>query len=274
MLQRMPEAEVAAWPRSEYRPSCERTRICLVCFGVAPLSDVPLSRTRFGLPDRNLASQLDVREYARNAYPEWFAGWWSDALGVYARQDLGPAFERLMKCDLCQTLQLEVADTPDLTPLQTAWGMARWLCERGALFVLDVYACRFHERQLLLSYPLEALAVERELKLVFETEASEHGLHLLHTRGMCKFARQELLAYVRPEDAELAGALLNQCAQRLIAGALIEDLKLSIAEDTALVARPYENRPLLEALGLHSAALLARDDGQPLAGIAGAAEPR
>jgi len=80
--------QVAAWPRPQFTSGGKgaRTTITFVCFGKAPLADMDLSRSRFGLPDAQLLNHIDVREHQRAASGEWFENWWAGAFGVHAAQ--------------------------------------------------------------------------------------------------------------------------------------------------------------------------------------------
>src|SRR5688500_3649451 len=110
----MADASVAAYPRPYFRASEWRTSIFFVCFGKAPLSDVPLSRSRFELPGGELASQVELREHRREASRQWFEDWWSSSFGVIAAQDLGEDLALLTTSDVCFTLKLDLPDQPDL----------------------------------------------------------------------------------------------------------------------------------------------------------------
>ena len=95
----MADASVAAWPRPHFRASEQRTNIFFVCFGKAPLSDVQLSQSRFGLPGSELASRVDLREHRREVSRQWFEDWWSSSFGVIAAQDLGEDLALLTTSD-------------------------------------------------------------------------------------------------------------------------------------------------------------------------------
>lgn len=264
----MADSDSVAWPRPYFRAGELRTSIFFVCFGKAPFTGLALEPGRFGLPSSELASRVDVREYRRDAKRQWFEDWWSAAFGVIAQQDLQADLPLLTTSDTCFTLQFDLPDQPDLSPLQTAWGLARWLCARGADVVLDVPAFRFRSRQDVEQLSFERADVARDVKLVLESDASEQGLHLLHTRGLCKVARPELLGWVRPEDAAILGGAFNQIARTLMEGAAPDQIRLRLTDALELSTRPSGERALIDSLGLQSAVELVRSDGSPLAGIA------
>jgi hypothetical protein len=263
----MADASVAAWPRPYFNASEQHTSIFFVCFGKAPLSDLQLSQSRFGLPGAELAGQVDLREHRRATSKQWFEDWWSSSFGVIAKQDLGDDLPLLTTSDICHTLKLDLPDQPDLAPIQTIWAMSRWLCARGASIVLDVHAFRYRTRAQVEELGFDAADVLRDVKLVLETDATQDGLHLMHTRGLCKFARPELMCFIDPNDASMMGRVLNQLARTLMEGASTERLRLRVSEGVELVTRAANDRSLVESLGLEAAVSLVRADGAPLAGI-------
>ncbi len=258
----------SVWPRPYFKAGELPTKIFFVCFAKGPLAELELDRARFGIPSAELVHGLDVREHRRAAVKEWFEGWWSGSFGVIAERDLGSDSPLLTDSDLCLTIRLELPDRGDLAPLQTVWGVARWLCARGASVVLDVHAFRFRTRGAVESLAFEGSDLERDVKIVLENQPTRDGLHLLHTRGLCKVARPELVCFVRPEDAAAAGRVVGQIGRTLIEGALPSQIRLRPADGVEIVTAPARDRALLDSLGIESAVELERGDGVPLAGIA------
>ena len=264
----MADAVVPAWPRPYFKATEQQTKIFFVCFGKAPLSELPLSRARFGLPESDLLNHIDVREHHRATDKAWFEAWWSGAFAAVAERDLGPDLPLLTTSDVCFSLGLELGDQADLSPQQSVWGLARWFCERGAHVVLDVHAFHFRTRQDLDQLDFAGADVLRDIKLVLEAEPTRDGLHLLHTRGLCKFARPELMCFVGPDDAALLGRAMNQVARTLMEGAGAEQIRLELGEGVELSTVTTTDSRLIESLGLEAAVMLARSDGASLAGIA------
>lgn len=259
---------VPAWSRPLFQESPQPTKILFVCFGRAPLAEVEISGARFGLPSRELAAQVDVREHRREAKPGWFESWWGDAFGTIAQRDLGQSLPLLTHSDVCFTLSLTIPDQADLAPLQTVWGLSRWLCARGASVVLDVHAFRYRTRMEVEALPFEESDVERDVKIVLETAPTRDGLHLMHTRGLCKAARPELLSFIRPDDADAMGRFMSQVARTLLEGAVAPQIRLRVSEGVELVTMPSPEPSLVASLGLEAGVTLGRSDGESLAGIA------
>jgi len=269
----MADEQVVTWPRPYFKAGEQPTKIFFVCFGKAPLAEVEPTRARFGLPSAEWAKRVEVREHRRAAGRAWFEDWWAGAFGVIAAQDLGEDLALLTTSDVCYTLSLESADQADLAPLQSVWGIARWLCARGMSVVLDVHAFRFRTRADVDALEFAESDVQRDVKLVLETDATEDGLHLLHTRGLCKCARPELLCFIEQDDAGLMGRVVNQLARTLLEGASPSQIRLRVADGVELVTSPASNRALIDSLGLEAAVMLARSDGAPLAGVGRLAKP-
>ena len=263
----MTDSGAAVWPRARYTATRQRTQIFFVCFGRAPLSQVVLSRSRFGLPRPELFDQVDIREHQRSDSRAWFENWWSASFGFIARRELGSALDLLTSSEQCVTLSLDAPDQSDLAPVQTMWGLVRWLCERGCDVVLDVHSFRFRTRGAVESLGFEGPDLQRDVKLVFETSPTEGGLHLMHTRGLCKFARPELLAYITPDDVEALEPMMLEGARLLMEGTTATELRFRTSSDVELVTKPSPDTTLVESLGLGAAGLLARSDGAPLAGV-------
>lgn len=257
----------SVWPRPYFTAGDLPTKLLFACFAKAPLVEVELDRARFGLPSRELVPGLDVREHHRAAVPDWFEGWWRGSFGVIAERDLAQDLAQLTGSDLCVSVRLELPDRPDLAPLQAAWGVVRWLCARGASVVLDVHAFRFRTRAAVEQLGFEGSDLERDVKIVLENQPTRGGLHLLHTRGLCKVARPELVCFIRPDDVGAMSRLVSQIARTMMEGALANQIRLRAAEGVELVTAPCADRGLLDSVGLEAAVELGRSDGAPLAGI-------
>lgn len=264
----MVDESVTAWPRPYFKATEQTTQLFFVCFATAPLRDLPLSLSLFGLPSAQLLERVDVREHPRASGREWFENWWAESFGVIAQQDLGAQLPLLTTSQSCVSLALELPDQADLAPQQTIWGLTRWLCARGAGVVVDVHALRFRTRTEVEALGFDGADVQRDVKLVFETSPTQGPLHLMHTRGLCKFARPELMAFIEPGDMEAAGGLMNQASRALMEGAAAEQLRIGVPGGVQLVTAATADAALVDSLGLSRAVTLQRSDGAALAGVA------
>ena len=72
--------------------------------------------------------------------------------------------------------------------------MARWLCSLGASAVLDGFPILWRPAPEILGWsPDRELNIDREISVTFETDERFGRAHVLHTRGMGKFARFDLI---------------------------------------------------------------------------------
>lgn len=250
------------------------SEVFLVCFSDGPLAaDVPLQSNRFGLPSAEAATRVEIRRHVRHDDPVWFDGWRNDSLLAVARQDLGPTSNALVEAAECHTLVASAEDSADLVHLQACWACARWLVARGATVVLDAHAVTFLPAAAVAGVPPDApFDIRREVRLVYETDATlPRGGHVLHTRGLRKLGRPDLLAVVGPEDVELVSGVIWQVAAGMADGwspaqrhGLDLDDRLTlylVADDSSLPAR----------LGLNNDALrLVQNESDDLIGLQGA----
>jgi len=105
-------------------------------------------------------------------------------------------------------------DPPDLGYLQGAWAVSRWLCSLGATAVLDAFPITWKPASEILGWrPERPFSIDREISVTFETDARFGRRHLLHTRGMGKFARFDLLTKIQPSERDKAAEVLLGLAQ-------------------------------------------------------------
>jgi hypothetical protein len=264
----MADDRAPVWPRPYFKAGELQTKIAFVCFGRAPLGEVELGLSRFGLPSAELAREVQMREHQRKSAAAYFQGWWSGSFGVIAARDLEGELALLTTSDVCFSLTFDGPDRADLAPAQTVWGLSRWLCTRGINVVLDIHAMRFRSRAEVEALDFAESDATRDVKIVLETDATRHGLHLMHTRGLCKFARPELMCFIEPSDAAVMGRAMNQIARTLMEGAVAEQIRLKVAGGIELRAAPGDEQALIKNLGLETAVTLRRSDGSAIAGVA------
>jgi hypothetical protein len=213
---------VPLWIRPDHNDAGRTAQIILIAFSTEPLAaEVPLSASEFGIPSEEAAAPLDVRTHARADDPEWFDGWVTGALRRGAEKELTEP-DRLDRATHCHTIAASVDDPPDLGVLQAAWAVARWLVARGCFALLDGGCARWMD-----GTALTALAPDRpfdfdaEVSFVFETDATGDLGHLLHTRGMAKFARPDLLTFADPADVQIHYQVLHTIAITLAEGTVM-----------------------------------------------------
>jgi len=195
--------------------------VLFVCFVNGPLrDDVKLQVDRFGVSSVASFRAVDVREHARETNVEWFENWRSGALRAVASDWLRGDLSALDAADRCFTFNVTVRDPADLAYLQSIWAICRWFFARGASVVLDVHTGRsFAPTDV--PEPAAAFDVKREVNVVYETDATEpHGGHVIHTRGMKKFGRPDVVAVCSSDDAPFVGEVIWQLAGAMSLGFL------------------------------------------------------
>lgn len=253
-------------------PAARTPHVMLAAFGTGALADgVPLSLARFGLPSAQHAAALDLRTIPRAADPAWFDNWRQGSLRAIAGDDLGPALAALDAADHVHLVIAEPAAPADLGYLQAAWGATRHLVARGAGIVLDVHAMTFRAAATLAAADA-ALDVRRELRVVFETDATRRGgAHALHTRGMRKFGAPDLVALCSAADAPLVGDVVGQLAELVALGGELALPRHGVdLDETATWYAVADEHGLADLLGLNNEARVLVDDrGHDLVGVLG-----
>ena len=243
------------WPRPHYRASALPMKMHFVCFAKQALDLPPMRAVDYGVVPGDALQAIDVTRHARDGAEEWFAGWWDNAFGEFAHMQLGAEFKTLTQTTVCYSVQLRLDDHADLSPLQAAWGVVRWLVDCGAGFVLDLHALKYRTGDDVREFDFGALKIGREISIANETSPTDDtGTYLIHTRGMTKFARPDLMFFRAPTiKVKTAGQMLNALALKLAEGALPEDLNDPKVSGAPITLRPFEDAALLAQLGIDCA---------------------
>jgi hypothetical protein len=212
---------VMRWERSAFASGGAENAFHLFCFSATPLKEgVVLSAERFGLPAGG-DSLLEVREIPRAVDPQWFDGFRSGALRTLAAEALGS----LAELDAAKTMVVVMAqrvDAPDLLHLQAGWAVAKWSVARGCSVVLDAQCNRFWRAADIAEWaPNRPFALSAEVNVVVEAEPTASQA-VLHTRGMKKFGRPDLVVEGVPASRwNAVAALLRQFASQQAMGAVL-----------------------------------------------------
>lgn len=245
-------------------------QVALFVFGKGPLAGGPeLSMARFGAPSREAVAGIGVQTIERARDAAWFDAFRSGSLRAIATQDLGPQLAELDAADHVHVVSAAPRAVTDLSYLQAAWAIVRWLGARGGQLVLDAMAMTF--------VPLahvqgagEPLDVRREVRVVYETNtARPDRAHALHTRGMKKFGAPDIVALCTDEDVPLVGQAISELADQVARGADLATPKhaVEIAPGVRWVAVADEHR-LGELLQLNNEARVLVDErGHDLMGV-------
>jgi hypothetical protein len=256
-------ASIAPWSRPAYRNTGQRAVIMLVAFADRDvLGPSPSLELRGVVPASAPTLGLDIRSHQRAADPDWFDGWRTGALRTIAEGQLVD-LERLDRATHCSSVRVELDDPADLTHLQLAWAVATWLAKAGCFAVLDGYAINWLPGSAVAALPPDRpFAVQKEISLVAETEPTPGFGHAVHTRGMIKFARPDLIAGVPAERIENTGRILNHLARMLADGhVLTPGQTLRFDGERTLAVRPYVPDGMIPEVNISNEALLLDDVG-------------
>ncbi len=261
-----------AWKFTSQPATPRAPQVLLIVFTQGSVGEsVDLSMSRFGAPSREAMDQCALRTIARAADTAWFDGWRQGSLRNIASTDLGADLGVLDAADHAHVIICEPKAPADLTYLQAAWAIARFIASRGPAVVLDAHAMTFQAGDKLQA-PGEPMDVRREVRVVYETDATrESGAHALHTRGLKKFGAPDLVALCTDRDARLVGHAIAELADALAHGTDLAKPKhaLQVAPGVTWFAVEDEHR-LADILQLNNVARVLVDDrGHDLMGVLG-----
>jgi hypothetical protein len=167
--------------------------------------------------------------------------WRTGAFRELAASQLGD-LRRLDAATGAYADHLRVGDPADLSHLQLVWATASALAARTPSVVLDVLAATWHPGAAVAQRAADRpFAVTAEISVIFERESTPRFGHAVHTRGMAKFARPDLIAGVPADQVHDTTRILNHLAARLADGhTLTPGQRLRFDGRRTLVVTPYE----------------------------------
>lgn len=209
----------SAWPRPLFTEGGGELTVSFVVYAPRLLTwDFTLLEE--GSPVRTLPEGLGVQLFARAEAPEFAE--WADAL--VGGSD-APQPEQLGAAQVWYDVGGRCASTTDLSALQAAWAVVRVLCRAGATGVWDSLAMRWT----LAAEVLAADPAQPELAAAWEVNAGElegvpgaEPLWMVHTLGLAKFGRRDLLAFGPARNVGFLRELLAGVAIDLIEGAVLD----------------------------------------------------
>lgn len=192
------------------------------------------------VPSTAPVDALDVRLHRHAESPEWVDGFRTGPLRNLAEREL-PDLRLLDAATCCYSIQVRVQDPADLTHLQLAWAVATAACRSGATAVLDVFAHDWSSAEAIAGLdPRRPFTVLREISVVAEADPSPGFGHAVHTRGMAKFGRPDLVMGVPKDQLGEAAEILNHLARMLAEGHLLNPgQQLRIDDAKTLRVVPY-----------------------------------
>jgi hypothetical protein len=253
---------ITPWSRTSFQPTGCRAAISLISFADRDVLEAASDlRLRGVVPENAPVACLDLRLHRYVDSPDWIDGWRTGAMRNIAARELGDDLGRLDTASCCYSIQVEVDDPADLTHLQLAWAVASHLAGSGSFAVLDAYACTWYPGPAVASLPPDRpFVIQREVSLTAETEPTPGFGHAVHTRGMVKFGRPDLIAGVPAERIEQTGRILNHLARMLADGQTLHPgQKLRIDGQRTLTVAAYQPDAAVPDVNLSNDGLLLVD---------------
>lgn len=260
-------SNATAWQRSAFQSGGFTNQFSLFCFSTTLSSDVPMSASRFGLPSPDAMKHVEVRELTREMDSAWFDGFRSGSLRNVASQWLAGDLSSLDTATQLTAVLVSREDAADLVHLQAGWAVAKWLIARGASVVLDAQTNRFWKAADVADWPaVRPFALSVDVNVVVEGEPQSATANL-HTRGLQKFGRPDLIVFDVPGSRwDAVGALLRSIAAQLADGVVLKAGDVVTVNGEAVKLSSYAPTPATE-LHLNNTGLVltAAPTSQPAA---------
>jgi hypothetical protein len=203
---------------------------------------------------------LDVRLHRYADDPTWIDGWRTGPFRNIAALQLSD-LTGIDAATCCYSIRVDIDDPADLAHLQLAWAVAGKLTGEGGSVTLDVYAVTWHCSTAITGLsPQRPFTVQREVSVIVETEPVPRFGYPVHTRGMIKFGRPDLIAGVPADRIEETADILNQLARMLAEGhVLTPGRKVRVDNRRTLVVGPYTPNAVIPDVDLANDGLLLHD---------------
>jgi hypothetical protein len=232
------DQRVEPWQRPAHRRTGREAAVLLVAFTPGEvLTELNLAAV---IPANTPVDALAVRLHRYEESPEWMDAFRTGPLRNLAAREL-PDLRPIDEATCCYSIQVRVPDPADLTHLQLAWAVASAVSKAGAVAVFDAFAHDWSLPEPIAALdPFRPFSVYREISVIAETESSPGFGHPVHTRGMIKFGRPDLIMGVPEEKIGDAASILNQLATMLAEGhVLTAGQQLRINDEETLAVLPY-----------------------------------
>lgn len=211
------------WQRPYFQASPNLAQFFWLLWFPGALPELRVSRLEHGLPEGPVA--------AFEVFPiedrDWLTGFLEGPVAGLAGNQ--PWLEPLKNCSQGIAVRGSFEDQPDMRNLQTGLAFVKALCHQGAAAVLDGIGMGWARAEEIIGLaPDRPFQLHEHVTLVVETGPDP----LMHTRGMAKFARPELLLRRHPPERrqEMADRLWSM-AEALALGQWPPEASLLLHED-------------------------------------------
>ena len=212
---------IPPWTRPRFEPTSARADVLLVALADRDVLDGNSLTIGPGVPRSAPVADLKLQSHHYHNSPDRIDAYRTGALRNIAQKSLSdPA--RLDAVTHLYDIRIEIDDPADLTHLQLAWAVAAGLVRAGCHTILDAHAITWLDGYRVAALPADRpFALGDEIGIVAETDPTPGFGHAVHTRGMHKFARPDLITGVPADRIEYTGKVLNHLAGLLAEGAVL-----------------------------------------------------
>ena len=205
---------IPMWHRPSYQATDRRVAVAIFAFSEQPLtSGVPLVAARYGIPSAVAMSSVHVRgrSPSKDKLDDWRHGAFREVAEMQL-SDLGPLDAARHEFGIT----VDTPDRADLGYLQGSWAAAKWLVDRGCSVVFDLHAARWYDRATIGAWPGDRpFDFDTEASVIIETGGTDN---MVHTRGMIKFARPDVLVRAGALSSGFARRVVHDVAEMMAAG--------------------------------------------------------
>ena len=205
-----------------------------------------MSAARFGLPSAEAMALMEVRELTREMDSAWFDGFRAGSLRAVATQALGDV-SALDAATQLTAVMVDREDAANLMHLQAAWATAQWVVARGASVVLDAQTNRFWRGADVADWPASRpFSLSIDVNVVVEAGQTS-PIANIHTRGLQKFGRQDLVVRDVPgAQWDSVAGLVRALAGQLANGVVLRPADRVNIDGKSLTLSAYKPTPELD----------------------------
>jgi hypothetical protein len=222
------------WSRPFWQPSERNASLFYFVVGEPPVNGLNVSRSRHHVdPDFDGLQRIDMSGQQRSDNPDWFGAFFDPhGLGHDIDAQFGEPANELRAAQRGTIVRAEFPDPQSLDYLRNTIGMVSAVLEQGGVAVFEMHQCRWWTRGDWTRRFIERSCFEitDHISITATDDARYHPGLWSHTRGMRKFGRPDLQIKHLPgpwsadnAHANMAGAMLNDFADKLARGKVIPD---------------------------------------------------
>lgn len=215
-------ADLPSWPRPHFSDAGNDGHIFYVAF----LDQVPvewaISGSKYrcsGIPDG-----IDVMGYGPDSHPDVVDGFREGAIWDQVASQVPALTNAIANAPSCVVLRGALKDRETLDDHRNLVGVLQWLCDQGAVAILDLTAITWWSAEDWRAKAFDPAAAVPHAHVVILNSESPDQTRWLHTRGMIKYGRPDISVRGVPTQAETdAARLINRFIELMALGGHVTD---------------------------------------------------